>query len=177
VSRILRWAREEIGVLALVSLLVLALSFAFYVYGLKPLEARSLRLGAELERASKRTEQRRPEFIRTASPADRLARFYRFFEREELTTDWLAKLYGLASGAGIELHMGEYRLADSSHRLSRYQVTLPVAGNYAQLQSFLETALDEIPVLSLDQVSFRRKGANDSRIDAEIVVTLHLLRK
>jgi hypothetical protein len=176
-SRMLTRLREEIGVLALISLVVLALSLAFHVYAVKPLEARSLRLDTELERASKRIDPQRPEFIRTATTADRLARFYRFFEREELTTDWLAKLYAFASAAGIELRTGEYRLADSGRRLVRYQATLPVSGSYAQIRDFVQTALEEVPVLSLEQVSFRRKGATDSRIDAEIVVTLHLPRK
>jgi len=54
---------------------------------------------------------------------------------------------------------------------------LPVSGSYTQIRSFLEGALAEIPVLSLDQASFRRKGTNETRIEAEIVLTFHLLHK
>jgi Tfp pilus assembly protein PilO len=106
-----------------------------------------------------------------------VAAFYKFFERPERMEDWLAKLYGVALASGLEFKTGDYRLSESRQRIDRYQISLPVTGTYTQIRSFLENVLTEIPVLSLDQASFRRKATNEGRIDAEIVLTLHLLRK
>jgi Tfp pilus assembly protein PilO len=109
--------------------------------------------------------------------AARVADFYRYFDRQQRVDDWLARLHGIATASGLELRAGNYRLAEAQRRIDRYEISLPVSGSYTQIRSFLEGALAEIPVLSLDQASFRRKGTNETRIEAEIVLTLHLLHK
>jgi len=60
--------------------------------------------------------------------------------------------------------------------MERYEITLPLAGSYAQIRTFLENALIEIPVMSLDQVAFRRERASELQVQAEVRVTLHLVK-
>ena len=79
-------------------------------------------------------------------------------------------------GAGLEMRTADYRLAATDGRLARYEITLPLTGTYAQLRSFFAEALDQNPVLSLDQLNLRRKRVNDTVIEAEASLTLHLLR-
>lgn len=176
-SELLARLRDELGVMTIASLALLAASAAFLAFAVKPLEERALRLDRQLEGVARRAAPEGITRVGASTPAARIASFYRFFEREENTVEWLAKLYGIAGGAGLELRTAEYRLADTRQRIERYQITLPVAGSYAQIRAFLEGALAEIPVLSLDQVSFRRKSAAEPRVEAEVVLTLHLLRK
>lgn len=167
----------ELGFVGIASLLLMAAAAVFSLAVLRPLEARSARLDQELGSASMRAQAHGMRRVSAnASPA-RLDAFYRFFERPERTDEWLAKVYGVATASGLELRSGDYRLAESRERIERYQITLPVTGSYAQIRAFLEGALAEIPVLSLDHVSFRRKSANEARIEAEVVLTLHLLKK
>ncbi len=102
-------------------------------------------------------------------------RFNRFFSHEEPITDLLARLHEISRNAGVELRTGEYSLRKpEGSRLGQYQITLPVAGNYTQIRAFAENALLEIPTLSLDQISFRRKRVSDAQIEAEIRMTLYL---
>ena len=61
--------------------------------------------------------------------------------------------------------------------IERYEVALPLRGNYARIRAFLENALIEIPVLSLDHVSFRRKSPGDGAVEAEVRLTLHLHKR
>jgi Tfp pilus assembly protein PilO len=176
VSRLAALLKADLGALGLLSLLVLALTVAFSIAYVRPLEARK----AQLEREAD-TRQRRAggDFIRVASrnPSHQMDDFYRFFERGQRTDEWLAKLYGIGTAAGLQLRAGTYRLDETRQRFDRYQVQLPVRGSYAQIRAFLEASLAEIPVMSLDQVSFRRKAANETAVEAEIVLTLHLLRR
>ena len=58
----------------------------------------------------------------------------------------------------------------------RYEIALPLAGDYAQIRAFLENALLEVPVLSLDQLSFRRKRSNDLAVETDARLSLHILR-
>jgi hypothetical protein len=167
----------DLGPLGITSLLLMAAAVAFSLGVLRPLDARSAKLDQELASAALRVQGQGLRRVSAGTSPARLDAFYRFFERPERTDEWLAKVYGIATASGLELRSGDYRLAESRERIERYQITLPVTGSYAQIRSFLEGALAEIPVLSLDHVSFRRKSANEARIEAEVVLTLHLLKK
>jgi hypothetical protein len=51
---------------------------------------------------------------------------------------------------------------------------MPVTGSYSQVRTFLEQALEEVPVLALDQASLRRKRTADHLVEAEIRFTVFL---
>jgi hypothetical protein len=156
------------------ALALLALTAVFYQAALSPLEAQRESLERSADGARRRHSD--PNFVRTASASSKLSAFYRFFEREESTTDWLAKLYAIADKSGVSLQRAEYRLTRGPGRLDRYEIALPLSGDYGQIRAFLENALIEIPVLSLDQVNFRRKRADDLTVDTDVRFTLHVLR-
>lgn len=151
--------------LGVAAIAVLAAALAAQVILIHPLQDRLQRLAHE------NPQLKQPKAV----PNARLAAFYRFFEREESTDLWLAKLYGIASTAGLDWRTADYRLVDARYRLERYHITLPVSGTYAQIRRFVEGALVEVPVASLDHISFRRKDPGAPRVEAEIVLTLHLL--
>jgi hypothetical protein len=174
--RALQALRIELGALGIGALALLAGAAAFSLAVLEPLEQRRQRLDLELEAGGRRAPPAGVQ--RVASPGvDPAAEFYRYFERKERIEDWLAKLYGIATAAGVELRSADYRLSESGRRIERYEIRLPVTGSYAQVRAFLERALLEVPVLSLDQATFRREAVNDARIDAELALTIHVLRR
>jgi hypothetical protein len=53
---------------------------------------------------------------------------------------------------------------------------LPVAGSYPQIREFLRRSLAEIPVLSLDQINLKRENRNDGAVNAELRLTLHMVK-
>jgi hypothetical protein len=61
-------------------------------------------------------------------------------------------------------------------RIERYEITLPVTGSYRQVRLFLQRAMHEIPVLSLDQVSFKRSSTGKNLVDAQLRLTLHMVK-
>jgi len=110
--------------MGLLSLALLAGAAAFLFLTLKPLETRDEMLGQRLERSERRGPSD-PGFARGADPAEKLTAFYRFFETEEATTDWLAKLYAIGKSVGVELRAADYKLQKGESRIQRYQITLP----------------------------------------------------
>ncbi len=168
-----RELRKRLGGLALFALALLAAGFLCEVVAIRPLELRMTLLDGRLGHGARPAIA---ESTRSGSPAAKLAAFYGFFERQESQVDWLAKLYGSARSSGLELRSADYRLIETNGRITRYEATLPLSGTYAQLRGFLENALDENPVLSLDQLTLRRKRVNDTRLEGEAVITIHLLR-
>ena len=161
---------RRIGPLGCAALAVLALTMVAYTAVQRPLE-RELR--ALQQAAAKDRTRSAVVFAGTAS--GQIGAFYRFFEHPESPSQWLARIYAIGKAVGIEMRAADYRLLPTGTRISRYQVTLPVIGTYAQARAFAENLLNEVPVLSLDQANFRRKRAADSQLDIELVVTLHLL--
>jgi len=174
--RALNTVIERLGWPGKLALVLLAGTAVFLEAGLRPLEAQSERLGRSIERATREFRSADPGLIRTASPQAKIEAFYRFFQREEATTDWLARLYAIAEKCGLTLRAAEYRLLKGPGKLDRYEIALPLAGDYAQIRAFLENALLEMPVLSLDQLSFRRKRTNDLAVETDVRLTLHVLR-
>ena len=169
--------RDELGVLGFAALGLLGVSTLFHFATVRPLEEKLARLDRALEWAARDPVAR---YEKTASKQDRPAKlgaYYAFLESDEGKAVWLAKIHSIAAASGIELRTGEYRLADSPGRVERYQVTLPLSGTYTQIWMFLESVLAEIPMLSLDQVSLRRKTVDESRTEAEVCLTLHLLKR
>lgn len=166
---------ERIGWPAVSALVIIASGAAFLGAVVQPLERRALLLEQEVSQAARP----KPGLTRVSNDtqAAQLQAFYRHFEREEVTVEWLGKLQGMGTAAGLTLRSADYRLAQSRHNLARYQITLPVQGSYTQIRTFMEDALADVPILSLDQVNFRRRSSNDSRVEAEIVFTLHLLQR
>lgn len=168
-----RELRKRLGDVALAALALLAAGIVVFATVIRPLESRVALLEGKLGQGAR---QAAADSTRSGTPAAKLAAFYAFFERQEGQVDWLAKLYGSARGAGLELRTADYRLMNTSGRIARYEATLPLSGSYAQLRAFLDHALQENPVLSLDQLTLRRKRANDPNLEAEAVLTIHLLK-
>lgn len=169
--------KRDLGLVGIAALALLVLTALFHLAAIKPLESRLQRLDDELNRLPVRATPDGFKRVNSDVREERIAAFYSYFDRREHVDDWLAKLYAVATAAGLELKSGDYRLSESQQRIERYQISLPVTGSYTQIRAFLEAALAEIPVLSLDHAGFRRKAANEGRIEAEIVLTVHLLRK
>lgn len=168
------WRRlhDALGGVALIALGLLAAGLVFLTLVVRPLESRLQQLDALSNVAARQAAGA----SRRSTPSAKLAAFYAYFERQEGQIDWLAKLYGNARAAGLEWRTADYRLVDTKGRIARYEILLPLSGTYAHLRAFLEQVLEENPVLSLDQLSLRRKRVNDTVLEAEIVLSIHLLR-
>ena len=161
--------RDDLGAPGMAALGLLAAGLLFLFAGVKPLEHRK----AELETSLASLPAAGAAAL---DPAAKLSNFYAFFDKSEDASDWLAKLDTLAKGSGVELASGRYQLQDTGTPLARYELTLPLSGSYPQIRAFLDKALAQIPVLSLDQLSLHRKSAADPVVQADVKLSLYLMK-
>lgn len=173
-ARLMR-LREALGAAGLAALALFALSLAFMVFALQPLEAQDQALGVRLEQGE-RLHAPQAGDAQAATPMVRLGAFYRHLTTREETTDFLAKLHALSLKAGTELRSADYRVKKAAGPIERHEIALVATGTYAQVRAFLANSLIQVPVLSLDQVKFKRQHANDSRVQAELNLTLHVVK-
>ena len=162
--------RHELGGLGVLALVLLVGALVFSVAVVQPLEAKGRKLAARLANAEL------PAQGAPASAADKLGAFYDYLAKPEQTTDWLAKLYAIGHATGVELQSATYA-SEQAGRIERTQIVLPLTGSYAQMREFLDRALTEIPVLSLDQMTLKRESRRDGAVQAELKLTLHMVKK
>src|SRR2546428_12935189 len=125
--RALNIAVERLGWPGKLALVLLAATAVFLEAGLRPLEAQSERLGRSIERATQQLRSAGPGFVRTASPQAKLAAFYRFFQREESTTDWLPQLHAISEKSGLPLASPQYRLLKGPGQRDSSENALPAS--------------------------------------------------
>jgi Tfp pilus assembly protein PilO len=163
-------AWDELGRAGLAGLALLAAVAAFHLLVLRPMEAKSTELKARATREAPRAAQP------AGTTVEQVAAVYEFLRKEEQPTDWLAKLHGIGSATGVKLKSATYRTQPAGAQIVRYEIVLPVAGSYPQIRDFLRRSAAEIPVLSIDHLALKRETRNDGELQAELRVTLHMVK-
>jgi Tfp pilus assembly protein PilO len=157
----------QIGFAGLASIVLLAAALAFSGFVVKPLQEKN-----QLLKETAGRQARKPD---ASQSGDKVAAVYEFLQKEEDTTDWLAKLHGIGVATGVKLKSANYRTQRTEGRIVRYEIVLPASGSYAQIRDFLKRSLAEIPVLSVDSLSLKREDRGGA-IQAEMRLTLHMVK-
>ena len=161
--------REELGAMGIAAIGLFFAAALFVAFVLQPLKEKNRSLAARAETLSGAAPS-------AGSPNEKLAAVYQYLAKPEATTDWLAKLYAIGRATGVELQSASYKTQGAAGRLERYEMTIPLTGSYTQMREFLKRALAEIPVLSLDQVTLKRENRRADMLQAELRLTLHMVK-
>ena len=106
---------------------------------------------------------------------EQLAAFYQVFPSEHEATDWIGQIAAIAQRDGLDLQQAEYKVErDKTGRLIRFQMSLPLKGEYRAIRSFLSDLRAEIPIVSLEQVQFERQKVGDPLVDAKVRLVIFL---
>ena len=159
---------ERIGYAGVAAIGLLAAALFFSNTFVKPLEEKSMVL--------KETSARQGRKADAGQSGEKVAAVYEYLSKEEDTTDWLAKLHGIATATGIQLRAATYRTQPAEGRIVRYEIVLPVSGRYSQIRDFLKRAAAEIPVMSIDQITLKKDERKGGALHAEMRLTLHMVK-
>jgi len=162
--------RHELGATGVAAVVLFIGAALFMMFVLQPLKERNRVLEARAGIG------RDLGAVQSANAAEKLGALYQYLEKPEATTDWLAKLYAIGRATGVELQSASYKTQDAGGRLQRYEIVLPLNGSYTQMREFLKRSLAEIPVLSLDQISLKRENRREGTVQAELRLTLHMVK-
>lgn len=162
---------RDLGGLGLAAAALLVALALFHALVLGPLQARSAQLADAASRQAPQAAAGTP-----AGAAANAAAVYEFLRKEEQPTDWLAKLHGIGAATGVQMRSATYRSVPAEGRIQRYEIVLPLAGSYPQIRDFMRRALEEITVLSVDQVTLKRENRNEGALQGELRLTLHMVK-
>jgi hypothetical protein len=169
-----RWS-IRLGVFGIVGVALLAFCGIFVVSTVLPMRDRS----AELRDDLRRVERRKPSDValpsREQDMRTQLTGFFNLFPDEKSIGVWLGKIHTAADRSHIALRKGDYRIGKTpSDRLTRYQMSFPVQGDYRDIQRFLGDITEQIPAVAVDEISFHRKDVAASRVDCTLRLSLYL---
>jgi len=162
--------RDELGTTGLAALVLFVAAGAFMALVLQPMKQKNRVLEARAGIS------RDLGAVQNVNAAEKVASVYEYLEKPEATTDWLAKLYAIGKATGVELQSANYKTQNAGGRLQRYEIVLPLTGSYTQMRDFLKRSLTEIPVLSLDQITLKRENRREGTVQAELRLTLHMVK-
>jgi len=162
--------RDELGMAGIAAIALFIAAGAFMTLVLQPMKEKNrvleARAGIGRDLAA----------VSSVNAAEKVASVYEYLEKPEATTDWLAKLYAIGRATGVELAQANYKTQSASGKLERYEIVVPLAGSYTQMREFLKRALAEIPVLSLDQITLKREHRREGMLQAELRLSLHMVK-
>lgn len=175
-----RMQRRGLGSLGwpgMVGIGLLSICPAFYFSAILPVQERLasarnsvVALQEQMEHAGPGAGQRAPE--------EQLDEFYRMFPESRNMPEYLEKIFSSARKQGISLDQGEYKVTRTKEgNLVSFQMTFPVKGDYPRIRKYLAALLADIPVLSLQQVQFKRQKVGNSLVDANIRLGLYFLEQ
>jgi Tfp pilus assembly protein PilO len=173
----LRW-RSQLGWPGAVGTALLAAALALYFSTVQPaqqsLDTARLNASSQQERIARAG--------RALNDAERpldeqLAEFYRIFPSEQDSADWVGKIASIAERDGLSLLQADYKVErDKAGKLTRFQMSLPLRGEYQTIRRFLSDLRADVPIVSLEQVQFERQKVGDPLVNAKIRLVIFLGR-
>jgi len=104
-----------------------------------------------------------------------LSNFYAFFPLTQNVPELLGRVNHAALEHGLVLEKGEYKFSrEADFRLARYQVTLPVSGDYAKVRGFVNDVLEAVPSAALDELTLKRESIDVPELESRVRFTLFL---
>jgi len=111
----------------------------------------------------------------SASGRSQLSNFYAFFPLTENVPELLGRVHRAAMQNQLLLKKGEYKLnRETDFRLARYEVTLPVTGDYVRVRGFVNDVLQAVPSAALDELTLKREAVDQPDLEARVRFSLFL---
>lgn len=113
---------------------------------------------------------------------DDITKFYARFPNGASLPKWLSLLNETAVKQGLLLNRGDYKLTQikstqikaNPGQLSRYEIVLPVTGQYSQIRQFIAQVLYQMPALALSEMQIKRENTLRPTVEARLVFVLML---
>ena len=178
---------KKLGLFGLLGLAILLGCGLFYASKIMPIYNQILQNNENLQlvKLSNNEQNKLPIPINNAPQQvtkDDIAAFYARFPNGASLPKWLSLINETAVKQGLRLNRGDYKLTQikaspinsKSGQLSRYEILLPVTGQYSQIRQFIAQVLYELPALALSEMQIKRENTLTPTVDARLVFVLML---
>ena len=183
---------KKLGLFGVVGLAITLGCGLFYVSKITPIHDQILEhnLSLQLAKLSKAEQKNSPIPINNVPQQitnDDITKFYARFPDGASLPKWLSLINETAVKQGLLLNRGDYKLTQikstqsnsksinaNPGQLSRYEIVLPVTGQYRQIRQFIAQVLYQMPALALSEMQIKRENTLVPRVEARLVFVLML---
>ncbi len=175
----LRWYIGRLGTIGKIGIGLLGVTTIYFFSAVLPLES-------DLHKLKERAEMLQTQAQSNQAPGDAesgkkmssdqaLQAFYDFFPRIDSSPFWIRELVRIAKKQNVELSSSEYRLVNENDaRLARYEMILPVRGNYTQIRAFIADALETVPAMAISAIAIKRENVTSDKLEMRLEINLYL---
>lgn len=171
---------KYLGVWGLLGLILTIASLLFYQVKVRPLAPLIQQAQASQQLVKPHTgPQMSQQVAPTENTAQQLASFYTRFPNALQLPEALALMHSLAKQKRLALNSGDYKLTQlkqnkiaNAHALTKYEIVLPVTGQYPQIRSYLADVLYQLPALALTDLQLQRESTLEANLEAKLVFVL-----
>ena len=175
---------KTLGLWGLLGIIIILGSSIFYVVSFLPASEQLLEAQNELQNKLEYTHKNGQENSQKEIPAQvapvqtslqEIAEFYKQFPAGASLPKWLRLIDTTALKQHLILNHGDYKLTQSKQgQLQRYEIVLPVSGNYIQIRQFIADVLQQLPALALSDLQIKRDNVMSPIVEARLVFVLFL---
>jgi hypothetical protein len=135
------------------------------------LKAETMQARVKAEPVAHEGEGMRPRM----SGSQALKVFYAFFPNADSTPFWIGEVVQAAAKHGVEINGTEYRMdREKDVKLARYEMVLPIRGQYPLVRGFVADALRAVPAMALVDVAIKRESVESELLEANLKFNLYL---
>lgn len=177
---------KKIGMLGILALAIALGCCLFYALNIMPLQQQVLADSAKLKQLKQvgvlDSENTIPAPNTASEPTttEAIHRFYAQFPVGESLPACLGLIDKIATKQRLVLNRGDYKLTPISQLQTkhgaflRYEIVLPVTGQYTQIRQFVAQVLHELPALALNDMQLQRENAQSPSVEARLIFVLLL---
>ena len=169
----IEWGRLGFGLV--LALMLAALGTVAWLGLARDPEASVGELQQVLDKARARLRAGAVGVAPSAPQQQAMAAFYAVLGESSAIERHLGVLFEAAQRSGLGLGQAEYKWQiDLAGQTNRYQIRLPIKGEYGQVRAFCERVLSALPFASLDELNLKRDSIEDDTLAATVQFSLHL---
>lgn len=186
----MRWYLSQVinkfGVLGIIGLAITLGCCLFYAFNILPLKQKiaadtnKLPATSQPQTLGVKTKKLPLKTVPKQNTIEAINRFYAQFPAAESLPNYLRLIDNSAIKQRLILNRGDYKLTQikslqtNQATLARYEIVLPLTGQYVQIRQFVAQVLHELPALALTDMQLKRESAQSPTVDARLIFVLLL---
>lgn len=178
IKQIAKQAAHKLGVLGLIGIMLLLVSLSVYLLVILPAQRELASSMLNLAEVKQSRHQVTAQVVQVArDPVADMASFYAAFPKGASLSSSLRLIQQTAIGQKLALNKGDYKLSlakpvGANSELVRYEVQLPMTGQYTQMRAFINGVLQKIPNLALSEIQIKRETSLMPTVEVRLLLVL-----
>lgn len=176
VNWLLSYYAKHLGLWGLLGVTLVMFGLLFYTTNIMDVENELNRNLAEYQQLeSNKTAPVPQSAVPAVTTEQEITDFYKRFPNGASLSKLLGQINHSAVKQRLILNRADYKLTQTKQgKLIRYEIVLPVIGQYTQIRQFMVELLYQLPALALTDMQIKRENSMSAIVEARLVFVLFL---